>query len=412
MELTTLFTQIGLALGLGLLVGLERERAASRLAGIRTFALITLAGLLTAHLAQSFGGWVVAAGLVALSALIVVGVLAKIHSGNADPGLTTEIAMVVMFAVGAFLVIGPPSVSIVVGTGVAVLLHLKPEMHGLARRLSDGDYHAMMRFALISLVVLPVLPDEAYGPYGVLNPHRIWWMVVLIVGLGLAGYVAYKIFGQRAGAVLAGVLGGVISSTATTVAYARRSRAEPHSSSLGAFVVLLASAVVFVRLAIEVGVVAPAFLRTMGPIFAWMFLASVAVGALTWWRTERTGAFVPEQDNPAELKPALIFGALYALILLAVAAAREHLGAAGLYGVAVLSGLTDMDAITLSTSQLVGGGKLEEAAGMRVILIASMANLLFKGGVVAVLGHRRMFARVAIGYGVALGVGVLMLALL
>lgn len=412
MDLATLFRQLGIALGLGLLVGLQRERVESRLAGFRTFALVTVFGTLSAQLARlGDSPWLPAAGLLALTALIALGNFLKLRGGEVDPGQTTEVALLLMYAVGVFLVVGPAPVAIAVGGGVAVLLHLKPEMHRFADRLGETDFRAVMQFALITLVILPVLPDRTYGPYDVLNPREIWLMVVLIVGIGLGGYLAYKLFGDRAGTVLAGLLGGVISSTATTVSYSRRATASPRSSPLAALVIAIAGAVVFARVLLEIAVVAPGFLPVAAPPLGLLLGVFVLVTAVAWLAGAAGEAEMPEQANPSELKPALVFAFLYALVLLAVAAAREHLGPAGLYGVAALSGLTDVDAITLSTSRLVAGGRLAPETGWRLIVLASLSNLVFKAGVVAVLGPRRLLGRVGLYFGLVAAAGGLLLAL-
>ncbi|MCX6907119.1 MAG: MgtC/SapB family protein, partial [Verrucomicrobia bacterium] len=223
MELQRTFYLLGIALGLGLLVGLQRERSsAARLAGFRTFPIITVFGTVCALLAQQFGGWVLAAGFLAISAVAFTGCQAKMKLGEPEPSLITEMSILLMYAVGAYLTVGPTAVAVTIGGGVAVLLYLKPQLHGLATKIGEADFRAVMQFVLISLVILPVLPNQAYGPYEVLNPHRIWLFVVFIVAISLAGYVAYKFFGQSAGAMISGVLGGLISSTATTVSYARR----------------------------------------------------------------------------------------------------------------------------------------------------------------------------------------------
>ncbi len=410
-DLSDVFLRLGIALGLGLLVGMQRERVASRLAGVRTFALVTLSGALAAYLAQPLGGWVVAAGLVSLAGLMVVGNLAKLEGGKIDPGLTTEVAMLLMFGVGAFVVVGPPAVAIAVGGTAAVLLYLKPQLHGLSERIGDDDFRAIMQFALITLVILPVLPDRAYGPFQVLNPREIWLMVVLIVGLGLSGYVAYKLLGDRSGTLLAGLLGGVISSTATTVSYSRRAAATPSAADLAALVVILASGVSVVRVAIEVGVVAPGFLRTAALPLGLLLATFVVYAIALWRRREDAETEAPEAGNPSELKPALIFAFLYAAILVAVEAARRYFGEAGLYVVAAISGLTDMDAITLSTSNLVSAGRLEAAVGARLVVLAAMANLVFKAGLVAFLGSRSMLLRVGLGYLLAIAAGLAWLLL-
>lgn len=410
MQLSFLFQQLGIALGLGLLVGLQRESVASRLAGVRTFPLVTMFGTISALLAQSFGGWITAAGLIALATLIFVSKQAELKTEAPDPGLTTEIALLLMFGVGAYLVIGHREIAIIVGAGTAVLLHFKGQLHGAVAKLSEKDLKAIMQFALISMVILPILPNQTYGPYAVLNPRNIWLMVVLIVGISLSGYIVYKFFGEKAGLLLGGILGGLISSTATTVSYARRTANAPDASRSAAIVVLIASGIVFARVILEIATVAPSFLKVaVWPLVIMMLAISVVVGVMWfWWRDQINE--MPTQDNPSELKSAFLFGLLYAFILLAVAWTKDNFGNKGLYFVAGLSGLTDVDAITLSTSQLVNLNRLNTDQGWRLIVIATMSNLIFKLATIASLGHRQLLMRVGVGFGVTLLIGLFLLA--
>jgi uncharacterized membrane protein (DUF4010 family) len=400
--ISDIFLQLAVALGLGLLVGLQRERVEPAVAGIRTFALITLFGAVAARLGTAFGGWIVVAGLVVTAAIVVSGSLMREEK---DPGTTTEFTAVLMYGIGAWVVVGSMAVAVVLTGVVALLLHLREPLHHFAGRIGEKDIRAIMQLVLIALVILPLLPDATFGPYGVLNPFQIWWMVVLIVGLSLLGYVAYKLFGAKAGAALAGVLGGMVSSTATTVSYARRSREEPASSRLAALVVMIAAAVVFVRVLLEIAVVAWGSFAVLAPPLAAMLGVAAALSVAVWLADRREVAAPPEHGNPAELKAALLFGLIYAAVILAVAWAKARFGTAGLFTVAGISGLTDMDALTLSTARLVSGGRLDAANGWRAILIAALANLVFKGGIVAVLGSRRMAGRVALLFGAAVAGG-------
>ncbi len=411
MELGYLFQQLGIALGLGLLVGLQRESTASKLGGVRTFPLITLFGALCGLLASSFGGWVIGAGLLALTALIALGKQAELKADKPDIGMTTEAAMLLMFAVGAYLIGGQRALAVAVGGVVAVLLHFKGQLHEAVARLEANDLKAIMQLALISLVILPVLPNRTYGPYDVLNPRQIWWMVALIVGISLGGYIVYKFWGTNAGVVLGGILGGLISSTATTVSYAKRARSTPNTANLAALVIVIASAVVYARLQLEIATVAPRFLPVAALPLSAMLGLLAACAVVLWLLNHDTSDEMPEQENPSELKAALLFGLLYAAILFGVAAVKAHFGNRGLYVVAVLSGLTDVDAITLSTSQLVQSERLSAAEGWKLILIASLANQVFKAGAIAVLGNRQLFVKVALCYSLVVVGGLLLLFL-
>lgn len=401
MDTHDILVRLGLALGLGLLVGLQRERSRSVLAGFRTFPLVTLLGFLSALVAQKLGGWIVAAGLIGLAGMIAAGIF---HGKPDDPGLTTEVAMAVMFLLGAFLSFGPLAVPIIASGCIVILLHLKPQMQALAGKIGDADFRAVIQFILITLVILPVLPDRTFGPFDVLNPRRIWLMVVLIVGIGLAGYVVYKFFGERVGSLAGGLLGGLISSTATTVSYARRSCQAPGTEAAAAFAIMLASSVVFLRVLILIGVTAPKLFEACWLPLATILLSVSGIGLVAWPRQTSSEAKPPDQKNPSELKAALFFAALYAVVLILAAAARESLGARGLLLVALASGLTDMDAITLSLSQMVQAGSLDAGNGWRMILAASLSNLAFKTGIIAVLGNRRLLARMGLLFGLAFAV--------
>lgn len=389
-----------LAAALGLLVGLQREWSKSRVAGVRTFPLITLLGATCGLVAVDYGGWLIGAGLLATAAMLVIANIAKIQSGASSPGLTTEVAALVMFCVGATVAAGMEAAAVVATGLAAVLLQFKQQLHSFAGSIAEADLRAAARMALIGLVILPALPNEAYGPFGVLNPFHVWLMVVLIVGISLAAYVSYRLLGARAGAWAAGLLGGLISSTATTANYAQASRREPATDQAGLAIIITASAVVFVRVLVEIAVTAPrAFAGTAPPLVA-MLLLSLGL-AMVCQRRVTAQSEPASVDSPAGLRTAIGFGLLYALVLLGVAFAKTYFGNSGLYTVAALSGLTDMDAITLSTMKLIEAGTLETSTGWRLILVAAIANLAFKGGMVAAMGSRNLARRVAVMFGVS-----------
>lgn len=388
--LSTTFMDLLIALGIGLLVGLQKERASSPLAGLRTFALVSVVGAVAALLSRTTGPWVIVAGLTAITTMTVMGNVMSMKRGDIDPGQTTEVAIVLTFLIGALVVIGPREAAIVLGATLAMLLHLRDELKSWVAKLTDRDVRAMMQFVVVSLIVLPVLPDRAYGPYAVLNPREIWWMVVLIVGLNLVGYGAFRLLGARAGTALLGILGGIVSSTATTMSYARLTRAQEATSRSAVVVVWIASGMVFVRVLLEVGAVAPDFLPTAaGPVG--VMLVVFAIGArVVWSPATKHGQSPFEPTNPSELRAAMLFAALYAVVLFAIAAAQDLLGNPGLFAAAAISGLTDIDAITLSTSQLVSRQLVDPDTGWRLIMVATMSNMAFKFGLVASLGNQAL----------------------
>jgi uncharacterized membrane protein (DUF4010 family) len=380
------------------------------MAGMRTFPMITLLGTVSALLAIHYGGWVVAAGLLGIAAVLIFATLLRLkQEGPNGLGTTTDVAGLLMYAVGALLVVAPLEVGVAVGGGVAVLLQFKPELHGFVRKLGDKDLRAIMQFVLITCIILPVLPDRTFGPFHVFNPRQTWFMVVLIVGMSLGGYIVYKFLGRDAGILLGGLLGGAISSTATTVSYARSAKGSPLSIRVAAIVIMIASTVVFVRVLIEVAVVAPEFLVFAAPPVVILLALTMVPALLVWYRMRRRSGAMPEQENPTQLKSAVVFGAMYAVVLLALAAARQYFGGGGLYVVAAISGLTDMDAITLSASRMVSDESLDPAIGWRLIVVASVANLVFKAALVGGLANRRLLGRIVMLFSVPVIGGVALL---
>jgi len=406
-----LLQQLLIALGLGLLVGLEREWTHTRAAGIRTFALITIMGVFCGQLAALYGTWVIVAGLLGVAVMLATEAIAQQRDAERDPGLTTEIAAMVMFLVGVALASQITTPAIITAGTVAVLLHWKQPLHAFVERIGAKDIRAIIRMALIALVILPLLPNTTYDRYEVLNPFKIWLLVVLICGISLCGYITYKFMGARAGTLLGGIFGGIISSTATTVSYARKTRHTPELANMAALVIMIASTIVFFRVAVEVAIVAPAILpRIIPPLAAVTGIMIVICVVLLILNRGSNEAVQFDDNDPTDFKAAVSFGLLYALVLVGVAAAKDAFGDRGLYVMAIFSGMTDMDAITLSTAQMVKAEHVPLDTGWRMMLIGSMSNMVFKAAAVAVLGHRRLTWRIAGLFAIVLAAGGAVLA--
>ncbi len=400
--------QLMVSLGLGMLIGLQRERSGSALGGIRTFPLVTLFGTICGQLAVAHGGYLLAAGLGALALVTFIPNIVKLREGQVS-GVTTEVAMLLLFGLGAFLVTGPMPVVVVTAGAVALLLHWKTRLHGFARAIGDDDMRAIMRFVLISMVILPILPDKAYGPFETLNPFEIWLMVVLIVAMSLSGYVAYKVFEGHAGVLMTGLIGGFISSTAATVSAARDNGKNEGSAGLVSLIIMIASVASVIRVMGEIAVVAPQQTAALLPPLAAFLAALMLIAGTAYFLTAKKEQRLPLPKNPAALKQALVFATIYAAIKFAVAAAKEHFGSSGLYVVAVISGLTDMDAITLSAARMTSTGRVEADMAWRMILIACLANLAFKGAAVAALANRQLSLRVILLFAISIVSGGLIL---
>ena len=387
------------SLGLGLLMGLERERNPTARAGLRTFALIAVLGTVCGVLSQTQGApWMTVAGFLLVGAMIVAAyfetALASPREIKEEPGTTTSAALVLCFALGVMVAYGFDRLAVMLSIAATVLLYLKPELKGLAQHLERRDLVSILQFAVVSFIILPILPDRAFGPYSALNVRQIWLMVVLISGVSLAGYVALRIVGRRYGAPLLGLFGGLVSSTATTLVYARHGRSAPALRDLSATVIVLANLVVLVRLAVLTAVVSPTLLMGLLPVLGCAFLPGAATVAYRLRKLQRQDEPpMPSISNPTELRTALVFALVYAVVLLVAAWLHDKAGAAGLYAVSLISGLTDVDAITLSALRLFGLGDLVAPQAVTAIGLAFLANIGFKLGLIGTSGGMDMLRR-------------------
>ena len=398
------------AIGIGLLIGLERERVPSARAGLRTFGLVAmlgaLAGLLGEHL-QSIAPFAV--GMAVIGAMIIAAYLR--HPDPNDPGTTSVAALMVCYCLGTAVWLGFSKLAVMLAVGTTVLLYFKTQLRGMATRLGPRDWISILQFSVLSLVILPILPNEEFGPHGALNPYQIWWMVVLISGVSLAGYAALQLVGAKHGAAFVGIFGGLASSTATTMVYARNARESESLSSMAALVIVLANLVMVVRVTVVAAVVAPGVLPALFQVVI-PALTLGGIALLISWRQLSDGgpAVLPETTNPTELRTALGFGALYAVVLFCAAWLSDYAGPRGLYVLAVMTGFTDIDAIALSSLRLFALDKLALHPTAIAIGLGMIANLSFKAGMAAVIGGRTLSRKVfagmgSVAFGLALGIG-------
>lgn len=414
-----LATSFGTALGLGLLLGLERERthpaSEEQFAGARTFALVSLLGATSAHLQLHLQlPWAMPIAFIAVASIVLASYV--ITSKQGDVGATTEVSALLTFAIGALCVTGEVALATAIAVGALLLLSIKSWSQEAARHIEAADVEAMLKFSIITVIVLPLLPDRTYGPepWNVLNPHRIWLMVVLISGLNFASYVLVKFLGHEHGIPVTGILGGLVSSTAVTLGFSQRSRREPELSSSFALGILMSWTVMFIRVLIAVAVINADLARRLGPgigLLAVVSLLSCAV--LFRAQVEQEKGRVTSGNNPFELGEAVKFGLLFGVVTLAAKAAQMSFGSAGLYVAGGLAGLTDVDAIALSMANLADQQSAMLGAAARTIVIAVMSNNVTKAIMAMTMGApelRRTFLPYAIlllatGVGAAILVG-------
>lgn len=385
---------------IGLLVGLERERNPRAKAGLRTFALIALCGSLAALLARNAGGaWVLGSAWLAVGLSIAGAHLVDPDTRADDYGTTTVVAALAVFGLGAIIVDGHRLLAVAIGIGVAALLHFKVELEGAAQRLTPTDIRSMLQFGALSAVILPLLPDEPLGPYGAFNPFHVGLMVVVIAGVSLAGYVAWRLTLARKGLLLTGLLGGLVSSTATTLVHARRSRDAPGHEAAAMLVILLANAAMLVRLLVLVTLLSPALAPAAALALLPALAAALPFALLRLRHADSASVTAGEYRNPTQLPTALGFAALYTLILGLGAWLSDAIGPGGVYGLAAVSGLSDVDAITLSSLRLLDAGALTRGAAVLTIAIAVGSNLLFKAALVLAAGSRGLGRATAAAFG-------------
>jgi uncharacterized membrane protein (DUF4010 family) len=397
---------------IGGLIGVERERAAHEsgeemFAGVRTFPLFALLGASLTVVTGEMGSAVVA-GFLAVAALAVAAYWRT--SSIKRAGMTTEVAALATYWIGAIAGAGALVLAAAIGITIAVLLAAKERLESLPRTMSREELRATLTLAVLAAVILPLLPDQNYGPWGVWNPRGLWIVIVLVCGLSFAAFLAVRFWGERRGVYVTGVLGGLASSTAVTVSLASQSRSAPNGAAL-AVGAGLASTVMLVRVAVLVAVAGPVVLPRLGP-----FLGAAAVGgilaiAFLARRSPSDATKGATLTNPFQLREAIRFGVIFALVLLVVEAARHYLGSWGIVAASFLAGFVDVDAITLSLSGMSGRGMpVEIAAGG--IAVAVLANTAAKMGYSAWRGSPGYRKGVALILGATLAAGLIALVAL
>ena len=394
--------QFAIALLIGALIGIEREKSQRQTGeesatGLRTFILIALAGAAAAWLSREVAEPLLFVGTgIVCAAFILAGYRAHVHKIPGAFGLTTEFAALVAYLLGGVALFGYPQLAVALAIVTSAVLAFRQVLHGAVERIGWEDIYAALKLLIVVFIVLPVVPRDTVDPWGVLNPYAMTWLVILIAGLSLLGYIAARWLGPGRGAVVTGLAGGLVSSTAVTLSLSRRSGTAPEAG-VGATLasgILLSWAVMFVRVIVEAFVVNPALGRQL--LIPMVVMALVAAGGA--WLGHRAGTQIPgaaeslRLKNPFSLSFAIKFALLFAAVAILVNRAQELLSERAVYVVAALAGLTDVDAITLSMAREAGHASSNTA--VTAITIAVLANTLVKTGLVWWLGSRALAARV------------------
>ena len=405
MDEAEIFKRLGLALAIGLLVGLERgwetreDSAGDRVAGVRTFALVGLFGGVSGWLAKILGPASFGLVFLGFAALVAVAYWLGTRRDN-DLGITTEVAELLVFALGGAAVLGEMGPTAAAAVAATVLLSAKSALHEWISRLQRLELTAALKLAIISVVLLPLLPDKGFGPGGALNPYALWWAIVLVAGVSFLGYFAIRSAGAQTGILIAGILGGLASSTATTLAFSRMAQRAPTMGAALAVGAILAGAVMFLRVVAIAAVFNRPLALTLAVPMGAMALTSIAGATILRLRAAKGAphSSVPQLSNPLELGIALKFGVLLALVVLATSLFGTWFGSAGVYAVAAVSGLTDVDALTISTARMSEQQSLPLTDAARAIVIATSVNTTVKAGIALVVGRASFGLRVIAVY--------------
>lgn len=410
-----LVRSFGTALLIGALVGIDREKrkedGEAGAGGIRTFILIALAGAASAYLGRVLDApWIFIATLVVGGGAALGPAVCQAQSHPGAGGLTTGFAALVVLLLGGLCVLEHADLAVALGIATSAVLAFKQPIHELVRKVGTEDLYAGLKLLIATFIILPLLPQKAIDPWGALNPYKLWLLVILISSMSLVGYVATRWLGSERGIVLTGVTGGLVSSTAVTLALARQSRdAKTDRAVAGSL-----STAVFIAWLIMVGRIVVLLVVT-NPDLAWraagpLAVLGLATGGAAFWTflsarragqaaSQRTGE-VPLK-NPFQLTSAIKFAALFAAILLLVKGAEHYFPGGGIYAVATLAGTTDVDAISLSMADFARhGGDATQA--IRAILLAAATNTVVKAGLVAALAGGLMWRQILLGSGAIL----------
>lgn len=384
MDQEELFRRLAVALAIGLLVGLERgwqtrdESDSQRAAGLRTFALTGLLGGICGLTSLIAGPIVLAAGLLALTAAI--GSFSYLEArSERNFSATGVVAAILTFVLGAYATLGNEAVAVAAAVAMAILLALREPLHSWVRNLTWLEMRSVLMLLAMTFLLLPILPNRPIDPWGALNPSEIWLLAILIAAISFAGYVAIRMFGERKGIAVAAVAGGLTSSTATTLSFARLAREHPESTRLLAGGILLAGAVMLVRLVVLAGLIKPALLTTiLWPAAAAGLVLLAGAGVLMWKGAgDSAEASALELRNPFDLSIVLQLAGLISIIMLVAKTLADRASAAGLYLLAAVSGLADVDALTLSMARF-AGTNIGFAEASNAILVAAGVNTVSK----------------------------------
>jgi uncharacterized membrane protein (DUF4010 family) len=418
-----ILTRLLLALALGAIVGVEREKFAKKFdsmafGGIRTFMFISLLGALSAFISIEYLEWFIVP--IFLGLIVFIGLsyyfAVKLTNGKSI-GITGELAALITFIIGFLSATDHVLVSIAIAIITATFLYLKMWLHGFLKGISEAEVYSSLIFGILAFVILPFLPNQTYGPLNVFNPYTIWLMIVFISGMNFVGYILVKIFDSKKGIVLTGFLGGIVSSTAITISFAGKSKEEKNAQILKLllFGVLIANSIMIIRVLIEVFVINQELFKIVVIPLSVMMLVALLCSTYLWFTREKAGNSEQKteicHESPLNVGTALKFGILFAIILFVIKLAQTYFGKAGIYVASIVSGFVDADAIVLSVANM-ANVDLSLKVAATAITLGVMSNILVKVIYASLFGSKKFRTDLGIMVSLVILSGILTILLL
>jgi uncharacterized membrane protein (DUF4010 family) len=411
-DLLILLQKLGVAILIGLLIGLEREHSRPQdekmFAGVRTTPLIALLGFVAGLVASFTSYWVYFVIFAGFASLITVSHVFSAKSGR--PGGTSEVALLIVFLLGSVVYFNFIILAAVIAVIVTLFLTLKIQLHTFVGKVSEEDLYATLKLAIITVIVLPLLPDKTYGPFDVLNPRLIWYMVILVSGISFVGYILIKVFGEGKGIFITGLLGGMVSSTAVAFSLSKKSKENNKLSPEFGVGILLASSIMYTRVFIVVLILNSKLIEVLWLPLLIFTIAGFVISIIMSKKFTNGKHEAIELNNPFRLKSALLFGIIFGIVIFISKAAEVYLGSGGLYAASGLAGLSSVDAIVISLAKLAGGNVSSDVA-MTAIIIATISNNIVKAVISSVWGSKELRKHTFTGLGILSAVSLIYLVI-
>lgn len=403
LEQSEFIIRLLVALGIGFLIGLEREHAALKekahsFAGIRTFIFVVLLGFIGAMTAVVFTPWMYLG--ILMSVVLLIAISYRVTASTGDIGSTTEFSVLLAFILGGLSFAGFIEISLMITVVIVVLLSSKIKLQNVIGKITSEELYDFIRFVVVVLLIFPFLPNENLGPFNVLNPREIGWVIILTSGLGFAGYILMRLLGPGKGILLTGIIGGLVSSTAVTWVFTKKSKESEELSLNCAVAILAASSIMILRVLIWTFIFNKELFNQLYGVIIFVLVVALSVTFVFYFKQRKKEVIVTEirQDKPLDLQGALFFGLVYMLILLVVSYSNEYLGEKGMLLSSAIAGLSDIDAITISVSKIAGESLALKIAS-NAILIATISNTFVKLGIGIWAGSSQLRKYLFIGYG-------------